>query len=680
MTDGHIIKLDVAILGGGFAGVYCAKTLGKEMRRRRNFKAGLISEENYMVFQPMLPEVAGSSISPRHVVNPLRLLCKGTDVFRGRVEEINWPERTLVFNAGPFSGNLKIHYEQLVLALGTITDLSRIPGMPEHSFLMKNVGDAMHLRTTLLGRIEEANLESRLEIKQRLLTFVVVGGGYSGVETAGHILDLFRSICAYYPNVSEQDLKVYLIHAGDHLLPTLSRRLGEYSARKLEQRGLKLILNQRVKSVTASRVHLEDGSAIETNTVISTVGNAPHPLITKLCKQCSLETIKGAVVTERSGQVKGQTQLWAAGDCAAFPAVTGGQCPATAQFAFRQGILIAKNIARQLRRQPLEPFAFKGLGELASIGHHLAVAEILGFQFSGFFAWWMWRTIYLQKLPRFDRKIRVVLDWTLDLFFPRDLNHLSPRFTKPVKEIYLEGGDELFRKGEPAFSFYLVKSGAVEIRDEGEVIQRVGPGGYFGERALTEDGIWHYDACATEPTNLVSISAGVFNQLVRGIGSLGNFFQKSATKYQSREIVEAVGRKIAPELAAQPVSRLMERKLYTLTPRMTIQEALHVTREHPRSSYPVVNDAGQLLGSVTREDFYEFLKRQDTRPETCLKEMTFATMPTVAANTSVGDVMKQFIRTGSNKVLVVDNAGRLEGIATVMDLMSAGTNGEHGKS
>jgi NADH dehydrogenase len=677
VNDAKPIKLDIAILGGGFAGVYCARRLTRELGRRTKLKVGLISEENYMVFQPMLPEVAGSSISPRHVVNPLRLLCRHAEIFRGCVESIDWPGHKLIFNAGPFSGNLQITFNHLVLALGAVTDLSRIPGMPEHAFLIKNVGDAMFLRTTLLGRIEEANLESRTDVKRRLLTFVVVGGGYSGVETAGHILDLFQSIRVYYPNVAADDVKVHLVHSEDHLLPTLSRKLGEYSARKLQSRGLIVVLKQMVKSVTANRVYLSSGDVIETNTVISTVGNAPHPLVTKLCADFKLENVKGSLLTESTGQVKGQPNLWAAGDCAAFPAVAGGYCPKTAQFAIRQGNLIGCNIARQGRGEKLDPLSFKGLGEMASIGHHIAVADILGFQFSGFFAWWLWRTVYLAKLPRLDRKIRVMLDWTLDLFFPRDLNHLSPRFTKPVKEIYLEHGDVLFHKGEPAFSFYLVKSGALELRDGDETVQRVAAGGYFGEQELLEDGIWHYDAFAAEPTNLVSIPASVFHQLVRGVGSLGQFFQKSATKYQSREMVEAIGRKIAPELANQPVSRLMERKLHTLSPDMTIREALGITRKHPRSSYPVVDGEHKLLGAIAREDFYEFLKRRETHPESCVKEIKFAPVPTVTDDTTVSEVMKCFIRSGSNKVLVVADGNRLEGIATVMDLIAAnGGDGE----
>jgi NADH dehydrogenase len=680
MNEDKSIKLDVAILGGGFAGVYCAKALTEALRKKPDFKVGLISQENYMVFQPMLAEVAGSSISPRHVVNPLRLLCKRASVYQGVVESVNWPERNLLLNAGPFSGNVRINYEHLVLALGEVTDLRRVPGMPEHAFLMKNVGDAMFLRSTIIGRIEEAYLETRREIRERLLTFVVVGGGFSGVETAGHMLDLFRVIPSYYPGIARTDLKVWLIHGGDHLLPTLHGKLGEYSARKLQERGLKLVLNQHVKSITANHVHLENGVEIGANTVISTVGNAPHPLVTSLCEASGLETMKGRILSSDTGQVKGQTHLWAIGDCAAFPDADGVYSPETAQFGMRQGILAGKNIARFTRGEELRQFKFKGLGELASIGHHVAVAEILGLKFCGFFAWWLWRSIYLVKLPRLDRKVRVVLDWTLDLFFPRDLNHLSPRHSNPVKDVYLEKGDILFQHGEPAFSFYMVRSGEVELCEKGETVERIRSGGYFGERALLGDGMWHYDARASEPSHLVSIPARVFHQLVEGIGSLGQFFQKSATKYQSLEVAEAVGKKIPREVISQPVGRLMEQRLFTLRPDMTVKEALQVTRNHPRSSYPVVDGEKHLLGTVTREDFYEFIKRRDTTPQTPIKEMILAAVPTVSRETSVGEVMKSFLRNGSNKALVVDREKHVEGIVTVMDLVAAGADGNTQKS
>lgn len=666
-----ILELDIAVLGGGFAGVYCAKRLARQSATRK-LKIGLVSEENYMVFQPMLAEVAGGSVSPRHVVNPLRLLCRGASVFKGRIEKIAWPERKLTLNAGAFAGHIEVRYKHLVVSIGAVIDLSRIPGMPEHAFLLQNVGDAMLLRSTIISRIEEANLEQDAKSRRRLLTFVVVGGGYSGVEAAGQILDLFRSIHVFYPGIDQRDLHVYLVHSRDHLLPHLNRRLGDYSARKLVERGLKLILNQRVKDVTANRVYLQDGSTIESNTVISTVGNAPHPLILSLCSENGLLMEKGRIVTESTCQVKGQSNLWAAGDCAAIPYVKGGLCPATAQFAMRQGLLLAENIGRSIQGKPLRPFTFAGFGEMAGIGHRTAVADVFGFNFSGLFAWWLWRTVYLFKLPRLDRKIRVLLDWTLDFFFPKDINVLSPRYSMLFKEIHLEKGHILFRKDDPAFSFYIIKNGGIEISDEKGVVTVLTSGDYFGEQALMGDGIWHFDAVATEPSTLVSIPARIFHQITRGSGSLGRFFRRSANKYQSREMIEAITLKIPAAARAKSAAELMNRDVQHLSPDMRIGDALRITREHPHSSYPVLDKEGRILGVCNREDFYDFIKRPDTSPDTSIAKVTLSHVPILREDSSVDDMIEYLIRSGANKLLVIDKEQRLRGIITMMDLITAG--------
>ena len=670
MANETKIKLDIAILGGGFAGVYCAKSLEKKLGRNSGRRVGIVSSENHMVFQPMLPEVASGSISPRHVVNPLRLLCPRTEIYKGEIERILWPERKLLLNAGVFSGTLEIQFEHLVLALGAVVDLSRIPGMPEHAFLMRNVGDAMLLRSTLLNRLEEANLEPRQDIKRRLASFVVVGGGYSGVETAGQIADLFRDVNHFYPNVTQQDFRVHLVHSRHQLLPTLRPKLAAYTARELADRGVNLVLNQHVASVTASRVVLEDHSSIGTHTVISTVGNSPHPLVKKLCEQNGFESHKGRVLVSDVCQIKNQRNLWAAGDCAAVPFVKGDYCPATAQFAMRQGILVGENIARSLNERPLRAFTDKGVGEMASIGHRRAVGEIMGVGFSGFLAWWMWRTVYLSKLPRLDRKIRVLLDWTLDLFFPRDINVLNPRYSSLLKEVHLEKNDSLYRKGEPAFSFYIVKSGGIEVFDDGGIVQTISTGEYLGERALLGDKTWHFDARAAEPTTLVSIPAKIFDQIVGGTGSLGKLFQKSAGKYQSREIVAAMTQRLPEHVRKKTAADVMARDVRTLRPEMTVREALVVTKNFPHSSYPIVKNGGEVHGIVNREDFYEFLKRQDTTPDTDLKKVTPSALPSVRRDSSMEEIVERLVRSGANKLLVLDDHRHLAGIITVMDLVT----------
>lgn len=671
MAANNEVNLDVAILGGGFTGVACARRLGRVLGRKSEYRVGLIAEQNYMVFQPMLPEVAGAAISPRHVVNPLRLLCRRSLVFKGVVDSIDWPGRTLTLNAGSFSGRVTVRYKHLVLGLGAVIDLRRIPGMPEHSFLMQNVGDAMFLRTTIIGRIEEANLETRPEVRKRLLTFVVVGGGYSGAETAGHILDLFASIHRFYPSISKQDLNVVLVHSREHLLPTLRRRLGDYCGQQLKKRGLTLMLEERVKAVTANQVFLESGVRIESNTVVCTVGNAPHPLITELCEKDGFEHQKGRVVTENTCRVPGQDALWAGGDCATVPFIEGGTCPDTAQFATRQGATIGDNIAASLRGQPLKTFRFKGLGEMASIGHRVAVAEVFGIPFSGFVAWWMWRTIYLSKLPRLDRKLRVVLDWTLDLFFPRDINLLSPRHTSLLKEIHLEPGDKLFEKGEPAFSLYLIKDGTITVKDETGPIQQVSGGEFLGERALLDDKVWHYDAEAAESSTLVSIPAKTFLQIVRRSGSLGRLFRKSAARYQSREIIAGLVDQIPEPIRKRPVRDLMQTDVQTMHPEWKVSEGLSIAKAHPHGAYPVVDDGGKVLGVILRDDFYEFLKLENDGLDQVIDRVARVQLPTTNAEQTVAAAMEQLIRSGASKLLVTDEAGTLRGIVTVIDFLNA---------
>ncbi|RME73526.1 MAG: CBS domain-containing protein, partial [Verrucomicrobia bacterium] len=662
------------ILGGGFAGVYAAQELGRRLGRTRGRSVALISEENYMVFQPMLAEVAGASVSPRHVVNPLRLLCRHVTIFKGRVETVDWAARSVRFLAGPNAGAVTLGFRHLVVALGAVVDLSRIPGMAEHAFLMRNVGDAMLLRSTLLGRLEEANVATDPEVRQRLLTFVVVGGGYSGVETAGQILDMLHGILRYYPDLAVENPRVVLVHSGERLLPTLSPSLSEYTARLMRSRGLELHLARRVSAVSATRVVLDDGTALSTATVVSTIGNAPHPVVQKLINEASLPTERGRIITGPSLRVEGVRELWAAGDCAAVPHVDGGWCPQTAQFAYRQGRLLGRNLAAVLEGKPPRDFTFRGLGELATIGHRAAVAQILGLKFSGFIAWWMWRTIYLMKLPRIDRKLRVLIDWTLDLFFPRDINMLSPRYSQQVKEMHLEAGDVLFRAGEPAFSLYVVRSGRIDLSDEHGVVSSHRAGDYFGERALLSDRVWRFTATAAEPTALVAIPGSVFRQIVGSGGSLGRLFRKSATRYQSRSVIDAIAARLPAEILDAPISDLVSRDLVVFRRDQPIAEILPTLRARPHSSYPVVDADGRYRGLIRRDDLYDFLKQADARRESPIEAAGLTQVPTVPPTATVREVIERLIRSGSNKIAVFEpDSGRLCGLVTTMDLVSAAT-------
>ncbi len=670
------LDLDTVILGGGFAGVYCARELCRRLRGKEEARrVGLISDQNYMVFQPMLAEVAGASISPRHVVNPIRLLCRGIRVMKGIVRDIDLEKKEVHVDTGSFSAGATVRFRELVLALGAEIDLSRVPGMPEHAMLMQNVGDAMVLRARIISRIEEANVETRPEVRRRLLTFVVVGGGYSGVETAGEMLDLLRETVRFYLAIPEDEVRVILVHSRSHLLPTLSAGLAKYAERKLRERGLEFRMEDRVRAVTATRVYLQSGEVIETNTVVSTVGTAPSRVIRALCDRYELENERYWVKTDAEMRVPGYDYLWAAGDCAAIPlhgGEEGERCPQTAQFAMRQGLVLADNLLRAREGAAPKPFVFTGLGELASIGHRTAVANVMGVRISGFIAWFLWRTIYLSKLPGLDRKLRVVIDWTLDLFFPRDINLLSPNYTQLYQEVHLEPGDRLFTHGEPAFSLYVVKAGSIQLLDrEGHAVRTIGAGEFFGERALVHGGGYLYDAVAPERTRLLSVAGEVILPIFKTSDRLRSVLAKTTTQYSPEAELRALLSKLDQSLLKLPVCEVMRTDLATVRSDQSVEEVLQLIKGRRYRIYPMVSPDGHLVGVVEREDFFNFLKRSEVDADTPIEKVTRSHLPAVVETVRVDEAVEKMLRAGQYKCLVTDSDHRLRGILAVMDLVTA---------
>ncbi|MCC5834646.1 MAG: FAD-dependent oxidoreductase [Opitutales bacterium] len=667
------MEVDVAVIGGGFAGVYAAKSLRRHLRKRDDIRIALFSDQNYMVFQPMLAEVVGAELSPRHVVNPIRRLCKGVDVYRAAVQSLNPQNRSFQISAGDFTADQTVHYRHLVLAPGAEIDLSRVPGMPEHALLMQNVGDAMKLRATVIGRCEEANLIQDADKRRQLLSIVVVGGGYSGVETAGQILDLLKDVHRDYSNINESDFRVVLIHSGSHLLPTLNESLGRYAKKQLVKRGMEVILNSRARALTANKVYLDNGDVIESSTCISTVGNAPHRLLRGLEKQEGMPMERGRIRVNEFLQADSEHPdafaLWSAGDCAMVPMKGGGFCPPTAQFAMRQGLMLGRNLAAVLNEKPLKPFRFTGLGELATIGRRTAVASVFGMRFSGFFAWWMWRSIYLSKLPGFERKLRVLIDWTLDLFFPRDINLLNPRYTRLLKEVWLEKGDRLFNPGEPAFSFYVVQSGRMEVHDGDKLIKVIEHGGFFGERALLHDHTWHFTATATEPTRLLALDVAAFKPLAESSEVLNRLFSQSSIQYSSVDEINRMKERIPERARRLPVGDLMHSEVTILRRRNTIADTLSLLQSHRHSTYPVVDFEGRLVGALNRNDFYEYLKRPDVDPTQTLAELPLSRVPTISQYEPIETLIEVMVRNGSSKVFVLSKDQELRGIVTLVDLV-----------
>ena len=664
----------VAIIGGGFAGVYCARELLRLTEAVAGMTVGIIASENHMVFQPMLPEVAGGSLSPQHVVNPIRMICRGAEVLKGEVTHIDLENRIITLNGGMFTPQVTVGFEHIMLAPGAGVDLSRIPGMGEHAYLMRTVGDAMKLRAAIISRLEEANLITNPKLRKELLSFVIVGGGYSGVETAGQIQDLIQGARRFYENIEPDEPSVTLIHSGDRLLGMLSDSLGTYTGKCLTEMGVKIIYKSRVRAVTARTVQLGDGVSLSATLVVCTVGNAPHPQITALGSNGGLPLERGKVVVESSGQVKGLTNVWSAGDCAVFPKADGGNCPETAQFAMRQGALVAKNIAASFSGRPLKPFRFTGLGELATIGHRKAVAQVFGMRFSGIIAWFMWRSIYLMKLPGFDRKLRVMAEWTFELFFPRDINLLTPSFSSPLGEMHLEPGDSLFHAGEPAQSLYAVKKGNVNITDaQGQIVKAAGPGEHFGERALLSDGIWRFDATATESSELVAIDGQTFKTLAKSIGSLDALFRGTAQQYHLPEEIQNTVDMIPEATRKACAADVMTRNIASLDASVTLQDAVAEFQAHPHSTYPVTTN-GCVIGLLRRSVAYEWLKNHGLTCVDKLQALPLTNPFCITADTPVPVLVGTLMRSGVSKAVVVDEEKRLLGMITLFDLLKGAQN------
>ena len=501
------MEFDILIAGGGFAGAYCARALGAALGRSQGERrVALVAERNVLVFQPMLAEVVGSSLSPMDVVNPLRQFCRGCNVLQGTIQKIDWESKTLSLDGGRFTRDHRVGFKHLVLALGSVTDLSSVPGMTEHGWPMKNVADALRLRAALINRLEEANLVEDDATRQRLLTFVVVGGGYTGVETAGQMHDFIRQAHRFYVNLQRATIRVVLVHSREELLGEIGPELGAYARQTLEKRGVEVRLNTRVSAVTPRRILLADGAAIEANTIVSTIGNAPNPVVMDLCRQIGIEAPKGRVPTDAFMRVGSSGTLWAAGDGAAVPWDDNGTektSPPTAQFALRQGRVLGENLARQLRNQEPRPFRYRYMGQLATVGDRAAVAEVFGFHFKGFLAWWMWRTIYLAKLPGTLRKLRVMSDWTFDLIFPRDISQVLPPPEDVIRAIHLEKDEVLFAKGTPSRAFFYLRQGSLLLSTPGLPDRVIPAGNLVDQGEMDTSNLWEATATAVEPCDLV---------------------------------------------------------------------------------------------------------------------------------------------------------------------------------
>lgn len=507
----------IVILGGGFAGISVARELGRLVGKDPAIEVHLINHENFFVFQPLLPEVVSCGIEPGHILNPIRQLCPGVRFHCAVVTQVDVQARTVTMQGSDERRPRTLPYDHLIWCLGLKMDLSRVPGMAEHAYPIKTLGDAFHLRNRVLRCLEEADLESDEGVRKKLLTVVTVGGGFSGVETVAEINDLIRAVLPFYPNAHRTGHRAVLVHTGERILQELDPDLAEFAQAKLRERGVDVVLKNLVTEATADGVVLSNGDVITAGTVICTVGNGPHPLVGQL----GLAQDRGRILVDEFLRVKGHQNLWALGDAALIPDVArGGYCPPTAQYAMREGVQCARNVFATIQTHPHHPFRFGGLGQLAVVGRHAGVGKVLGWKISGPLAWVLWRSVYWTKVPGLRCKVRVGLDWALDLLFPRDITMMELRRTEQLARAHYRQGETVVRQGEIGDQFYMIESGEVEVlrEESGAPPKRLGvlgPGASFGEIALLKDAVRTATVRCLTPVNVVKVSRRDFLTLVR---------------------------------------------------------------------------------------------------------------------------------------------------------------------
>ena len=523
----------IVILGGGFAGVYTARCL-ERILRPDEARISLINRENYWVYQPMLPEVISGSIGLTDVVSPIRRLCPRTNLVMREVEDIDLKNKIITVSPGFRPRQMRIPYDYLVIALGEVTNFYGMPGMLENAMPFRTLADAMALRNRVIHALEEADVEEDVELRRKLLTFVVGGGGFSGVEVIAELNNFVRGVKKHYIRLRNEPARAVLVHSRDRILPEMAGPLALFAQKILTRRGVEIILNDRLVAATSEKAILKSGLEIPCKTIVSTVPSAGPPALAKL--DCPKD--KGKLAVNASLELQSfEGQVWALGDCAAIKTASGKGVPPTAQHATREAATCAANIAAAMRGGKPSRFAFEGLGTLGSLGHGSAVAEILGVKISGWLAWFLWRAIYLAKIPGIKPKVRISMDWLVHLLFPPDLAQTRVQQESGIKNQHFEPGDVIFHQGDLGDSVYVIERGECDvIKEENGIaatVAMLGAGDYFGEMALLSDQTRNATIQARTAMEVLLIPKCDFDTLRRSVPAFGEVFRELARKRNS---------------------------------------------------------------------------------------------------------------------------------------------------
>jgi len=452
MSEG---KKRILILGGGFAGVECMRKLESYFMNDNNIEIVLVSEDNFLLFTPMLPQVASGMIETRHVVIPIRTLCKKTKFYEAQIKNIDPYGKVVTLTGTNERRGISLHYDFLVIALGSQTNFFGIDKMEERAYSMKTLNDAVVLRNRIIDMLEQAENESNPILKKSLLTFVIVGAGFAGIETAGELNDFVQDARKYYPDIKKEDIRVIVLEAAPFILPGFNEKLAKFTLEKLTQHGIEVKLGKKLSSFSGSEVIIEDAvdpnkspatqpviESIQTRTLVWTAGITPVDII----KKSVFKTNRGGIVVNEFLEASDFPEVFAIGDCCyLLNPQTNRPYPPTAQSAEAGAKVVAYNLQAMIKNKEKKKFVFSSRGQMAIIGKRSAIATIFGLHLHGFVAWWIWRTVYLSKIPRLDKRVRIFLDWTIDLLFDRDISRLKIfRRELPVEYKELDEVDDVW--------------------------------------------------------------------------------------------------------------------------------------------------------------------------------------------------------------------------------------------
>lgn len=662
MADQRII-----IVGGGFAGV----TLAQELEKLCDTSTEIVvvSRDNHLVFTPMLPEVAGRSLSPLHVAVPGRVATKRTLWIEASVTEVDFKNDTLQYSLSD-GRSVSLSFKHLVLACGTDANLEAVPGLSAHSFSLKTVGDAIELSNEVIACFEQAASEPDAEEQQKLLHTVVIGGGFSGVEVAGQIRDLMREIHAFYPQLKEVPSHLTLVQHGDRVIPELNHQsLSEFTLKKLTENGIEVLLKTAAAEVTTRGVVLKSGRLLASKLIVNTIGTEP----VKLISQLGFELERGRIKTDASMQVPGADNLWALGDCAiTINAFDGKPTPPTAQFALREAKQLARNLVRRMAAQPTIPFRFRPQGLLASIGRNNGVAEIYGFQFSGRLAWMMWRAIYLSKIPTLAAKIGIALDWTISALFRPPVALIRMPGAAPSTREHYASGDVVQNTDRVS----LIESGRVEwyLSNAKKPLIEFQEGDYFGTSLLDAESRQLLDqssAIAKTPLDLLVIDPSAFAELSKALGPLDAHVQRSL---KARQILGRLLRRRSEDSSWKEIDMrsVMVQPNQLKSGATTAAEAIRRFDENFQG-YWVTGSDGKIAGYLGKLELYWASANDLSQP---ISQIVRKAPKLLSADQDLFSATVELLRYEFDTLPVVDQSDQVVGLYNPMVLLRRLIEGE----